>query len=65
MLVEVGSGRIIDESIVDGVATFPCLPGLLAFREVPALLEALERLRRDPDMLVCDGQGLAHPHRCG
>lgn len=65
VLVEVGSGHIIEESIVDGVAAFPYLPGLLAFREVPALLEALKRLRRDPDMLVCDGQGLAHPRRCG
>lgn len=65
VVVEVGSGRIVEESIVDGVTTFPYLPGLLAFRELPTLLKALDRLRCDPDMVVCDGQGVAHPRRCG
>lgn len=65
VVVEISSGRIIDESIVNGVATFPYLPGLLAFREVPTLLQALKKLRCEPDMLLCDGQGLAHPRRCG
>jgi deoxyribonuclease V len=46
-------------------AEFPYIPGLLAFREVPALLEALETLERTPDVLVCDGYGLAHPRRFG
>lgn len=44
---------------------FPYVPGLLAFREVPAILAALNRLERLPDLLLCDGQGLAHPRRCG
>jgi deoxyribonuclease V len=44
---------------------FPYVPGLLSFREAPALLEALRRLRRRPDVLMCDGQGLAHPRRFG
>lgn len=45
--------------------TFPYIPGLLSFRELPAVLEALERLREPPDLLVCDGQGIAHPRQFG
>ncbi|HVO57487.1 MAG TPA: endonuclease V [Dongiaceae bacterium] len=45
--------------------TFPYVPGLLSFREIPGLLAALEKLRRLPDLLFCDGQGYAHPRRMG
>jgi deoxyribonuclease V len=44
---------------------FPYVPGLLSFREVPALLAALKKLRCQPDLLFCDGQGYAHPRRIG
>lgn len=44
---------------------FPYVPGLLSFREVPAVLAALEQLSALPDMLLCDGQGIAHPRRLG
>lgn len=44
---------------------FPYVPGLLSFREVPAALDALERLPQLPDLLLCDGQGYAHPRRFG
>jgi deoxyribonuclease V len=44
---------------------FPYLPGLLSFREIPALLAALGKLKAMPDVLFCDGQGYAHPRRFG
>jgi deoxyribonuclease V len=44
---------------------FPYVPGLLSFREIPALLAALAKLKRIPDLLFCDGQGYAHPRRLG
>lgn len=44
---------------------FPYVPGFLSFREVPALLVALKKLKAQPDLLFCDGQGYAHPRRMG
>jgi deoxyribonuclease V len=44
---------------------FPYVPGLLSFREIPALAEALAKLRAPVDLLACDGQGVAHPRRFG
>ena len=44
---------------------FPYVPGFLSFREIPALLAALKKLRTLPDLLFCDGQGYAHPRRMG
>ncbi|MFE6881537.1 endonuclease V [Streptomyces sp. NPDC057702] len=48
-----------------GRVSFPYVPGLLAFRELPTVLAALERLGHTPDLVVCDGYGLAHPRRFG
>lgn len=44
---------------------FPYIPGLLSFREIPALLAVLEKLPQQPDLLMVDGQGVAHPRRLG
>ncbi|MFQ4137501.1 deoxyribonuclease V [Nodosilinea sp. PGN35] len=55
----------VDEVLVRRPTTFPYVPGLLSFREVPAVLEALAQLQTEPDVLLCDGQGIAHPRRLG
>ncbi|MCF6525212.1 endonuclease V [Streptomyces sp. JJ36] len=57
--------EVVEAATAHARVPFPYVPGLLAFREVPAVLDALERLRRAPDLLVCDGYGRAHPRRCG
>lgn len=44
---------------------FPYVPGLLSFREIPAVLNALAALTAPPDLLLCDGHGIAHPRRLG
>jgi deoxyribonuclease V len=44
---------------------FPYVPGLLSFREAPALVRVFTRLRMLPDLLICDGQGIAHPRGIG
>ena len=50
---------------VRGKALFPYVPGYLSFREAPAALDAIGRLRHPPDLLICDGHGRAHPRRFG
>jgi deoxyribonuclease V len=55
----------IEEKWIQDKVEFPYIPGLLSFREVPILLEALRRLGSDPDLIICDGQGVAHPRGLG
>ncbi|MCU7920103.1 MAG: deoxyribonuclease V [Candidatus Thiodiazotropha sp. (ex Dulcina madagascariensis)] len=55
----------VEQAIACLPTAFPYVPGLLSFREVPAILQAMAQLRRRPDILLCDGQGLAHPRRFG
>lgn len=57
--------EVLDETIVHGASDFPYVPGLLAFRELPLLLKAIEALSVTPDLYVCDGYGLTHPRRFG
>ena len=55
----------LDQAIHHCPTRFPYVPGYLSFREVPAVLEALKCLSVQPDLILCDGQGLAHPRRFG
>lgn len=55
----------LDYAIERRPAPLPYIPGFLSFREGPAVLAALEALKIRPDLLICDGQGIAHPRRLG
>lgn len=57
--------ELVDHAVARLPTRFPYVPGLLSFREMPALLMAFEQIRIRPDLLLCDGQGLAHPRRFG
>lgn len=57
--------KIVESVVARRPTDFPYVPGLLSFREIPAILEALKQLHIAPDMLFCDGQGRAHPRRLG
>jgi deoxyribonuclease V len=59
------TGEVTETSTATRPVEFPYIPGLLAFREIPALIDALEQLTAPPDVLVCDGYGIAHPRRFG
>ena len=63
--VDLASLEVVDSAVVMDTVEFPYVPGLFAFRELPPLRKALAALRTTPDLLVCDGQGLAHPRRFG
>ena len=65
VLVRLPSLEVIETAEWYGRASFPYIPGLLTFREVPPLLEAFRQLRTEPDALLFDGQGLAHPRHFG
>jgi deoxyribonuclease V len=56
---------VVAESTAIGQVSFPYVPGLLAFREIPTVLAALDALPCPPGLVVCDGYGLAHPRRFG
>jgi deoxyribonuclease V len=57
--------EVVEQRIASRPVTFPYIPGLLSFREAPAVLAALEAVESEPDLLVFDAQGYAHPRRLG
>jgi deoxyribonuclease V len=65
VVLRAGTFEVLDRSGVLAEARFPYVPGLLTFREAPAVIEAFAKLNVKPDVLICDGQGIAHPRRMG
>jgi deoxyribonuclease V len=57
--------RLQETSIARRPTTFPYIPGFLSFREIPTVLDALEKIQTIPHIILCDGQGIAHPRRFG
>jgi len=65
VLYSVNRNRAIGQVVMIGDLSFPHKPGLLAFREAPLLLDTVMELREEPDLLLVDGHGYAHPRRFG
>lgn len=57
--------QVVETSLAYRPTSFPYIPGFLSFREIPAVLDALEKIQITPDIILCDGQGIAHPRRLG
>jgi deoxyribonuclease V len=57
--------QVVETSLAYRPTSFPYIPGFLSFREIPAVLDALEKIQTIPDIILCDGQGIAHPRRLG
>lgn len=57
--------KLVETAIALCPTIFPYVPGFLSFREVPPILKALRQITTTPDLILCDGQGLAHPRRFG
>ena len=65
VIMEYPSLELIETRTAHCHTSFPYVPGLLSFRELPAILKALDKVDRLPDLCMCDGQGYAHPRRFG
>jgi deoxyribonuclease V len=57
--------QVVETALAYRPTSFPYIPGFLSFREIPAVLDALEKIQITPDIILCDGQGIAHPRRLG
>ncbi|MFJ6014773.1 endonuclease V [Streptomyces sp. NPDC092952] len=65
VVLDAATAEVVAEATATGRVTFPYVPGLLAFREIPTVLAALEALPVDPGLVICDGYGRAHPRSFG
>lgn len=65
VLLDAGTRETLEVATGRCRTSFPYVPGLLSFREIPVLAAAFESLRQRPDVVLCDGQGRAHPRRFG
>jgi len=65
IVYDVSSGEVVEQRLACRPVQFPYIPGLLSFREAPAALAAIRKLKIEPDVFMFDGQGFAHPRRLG
>lgn len=65
VVVDASSLAVVESAGATVPTTFPYIPGLLSFREIPALLACFRQIAERPDVILCDGQGIAHPRGVG
>lgn len=65
VVLDATSLKPIEQATAEDLVQFPYMPGLFSFRELPPISKALQQLQHTPDLIVCDGQGIAHPRRFG
>ncbi len=65
IILDANTLEVIETVIVEDIAKFPYISGLFSFRELPPLIKAFSKLQNIPDLVICDGQGYAHPRRFG
>jgi deoxyribonuclease V len=65
VVVRAADLSVVETRTLDSAIRFPYIPGLLSFRELPAICALLQQVTVIPDLLICDGQGIAHPRRFG
>ena len=65
VILDIDSLAAVETAIATDIVQFPYIPGLFSFRELPPLIKAFAKLKHTPDLVVCDGQGIAHPQRFG
>ncbi len=64
-ILDANTLEVVETAVSEDVAKFPYIPGLFSFRELPPLIKALSKICASPDLVVCDGQGIAHPRQFG
>ena len=65
VVLDAETGNVVETATAWDRVCFPYIPGLFSFRELPPVIKAMSGLSRRPDLIICDGQGLAHPRRFG
>lgn len=65
VILELASLKVVESVVFEDTVRFPYIPGLFSFRELPPIIKAFEEIKTVPQLIVCDGQGIAHPRRFG